>query len=394
MNYAIVSGDSHVDMSMLPGDLFVDNAPAHLKGQVPHIEDTDEGPRWVAEGRILGVVQSAGFEFIPAQRGRWKRTDRMLDAGFYDGRGHPTDPELRLKDIIMDGVDAEVIYGITGTGKNLIDRETIAAVYRIYNDWVNEFCGKSPGRWYALACIPIHDPCLAASELMRAARLDYIRGADLMAAEVSRPIYSRDGYWNPLWKALAETELPLSFHIGGAPISVPPPPDDGSTEIIISDRQPTQNELAYRGVTDSLGQLSGAQWLSGILLSGACELFPNFRFVMGEAGAAWIPFVLGRLDHTYLESSLDKEFDPPLTMLPSEYWFRQGATTFQEEPVVGQMASIIGENNLMWGSDYPHPDGVWPDSKKVIKETMGQLEPTVLRKIIRDNAVKLYRIGQ
>ena len=104
--------------------------------------------------------------------------------------------------------------------------------------------------------------------------------------------------------------------------------------------------------------------------------------------------VLGRLDHTYLESSLDKEFDPPLTMLPSEYWFRQGATTFQEEPVVGQMANIIGEDNLMWGSDYPHPDGVWPDSKKVIKETMGQLEPTVLRKIIRDNAVKLYRIGQ
>ena len=57
MNYAIVSGDSHVDMSMLPGELFVDNAPAHLKGQVPHIEDTDDGPRWVAEGRIQGVVQ-------------------------------------------------------------------------------------------------------------------------------------------------------------------------------------------------------------------------------------------------------------------------------------------------------------------------------------------------
>ena len=131
MEYNIVSGDSHVDMSMLPGDLFVNNAPAHLKDQVPHIEDTKEGPRWVAEGRVLGVVQSAGFEFIPAQRGRWKRTDRMLDAGFYDGRGHPTDPELRLKDMIMDGVDGEVLYGITGTGKNLKDREIIAAVYRM-----------------------------------------------------------------------------------------------------------------------------------------------------------------------------------------------------------------------------------------------------------------------
>ena len=83
-----------------------------------------------------------------------------------------------------------------------------------------------------------------------------------------------------------------------------------------------------------------------------------------------------------------------MRLLPSEYWFRQGATTFQEEPCVGQMAHLIGEDNLMWGSDYPHPDGVWPDSKAVIQETMGQLPAPVLRKIICDNAVRLYRMGE
>ena len=170
---------------------------------------------------------------------------------------------------------------------------------------------------------------------------------------------------------------------------MPPPPNGDS-----SNGASTQNELAYQGVTQSLGQLSGVQWLIGIILSGTCEKFPDFKFVMGECGAGWVPFVLGRMDHIYLDSALDKKFDPPLPMLPSEYWFRQGSTTFQEESDVAQMAHLIGENNMMWGSDYPHPDGVWPDSKAIIQETMGDLDPRTLTKITRDNAVNHYRMGQ
>lgn len=100
------------------------------------------------------------------------------------------------------------------------------------------------------------------------------------------------------------------------------------------------------------------------------------------------------MDHIYLDSGLDEKFDPPLSMLPSEYWFRQGSTTFQEESDVAQMAHLIGEDNMMWGSDYPHPDGVWPDSKQIIQKTMGNLDPKVLTKITRDNAVKRYRMGE
>ncbi len=58
------------------------------------------------------------------------------------------------------------------------------------------------------------------------------------------------------------------------------------------------------------------------------------------------------------------------------------------------MAHLIGEDNMMWGSDYPHPDGVWPDSKQIIQETMGDMDPRVLTKITRDNAVKRYRMGE
>jgi len=114
---------------------------------------------------------------------------------------------------------------------------------------------------------------------------------------------------------------------------------------------------------------------------------------MGECGAAWIPFVLGRMDHRYMDGGYNGKFDPPLTVLASEYWYRQGSTTFQEEPYAGHIVDLIGETNVIWGSDYPHLDGVWPDSGEIILQTLGSLEPKVLKNITCANAVNRYRMG-
>ena len=92
MHYNLVSGDSHVDLSWLPGDLFVRNAPTELKDKVPRIEETAEGPRWIAEGKVLGVANGAGHGFSPPVRGMRKRIDRMWDVGFYEGGPHPHHP--------------------------------------------------------------------------------------------------------------------------------------------------------------------------------------------------------------------------------------------------------------------------------------------------------------
>ncbi len=177
MKYKLLSGDSHVNISWLPGDLFVENTPQIL--------ESGDGPRWVAEGNILGVANSAGHAFNVPTRGNPKRTDSILDLGFYDQLPHPTDPELRLRDMSLVAVDGEILYDITGTGMRLKDHDTITCVYRIFNDWTANFCKTYPGRWYALSCIPDHDLTLAAEELQRSARLGTMRGADLVASEVT-----------------------------------------------------------------------------------------------------------------------------------------------------------------------------------------------------------------
>lgn len=392
MEYNIVSGDSHVDMSWLPGNLFVENnTKPNLQDLMPKIIETEQGLLWKAEGdNILGVAQSAGFEFIPPKRGRRKRTDKMLDAGFYDGPARPVDPELRLKDMMTDGVDAEILYGITGSGKNLKNMEVVTEVYRIYNDWVDEFSSSYPGRWYGLACLPIHDSKLAAREVMRMADREFIRGADLMAGGLNYPLYARDGYWDCLWQACVETSTPISFHIGGGRIPIPTTPDM-RTGLVVEGKS-SQNEYGYHAVRGSLGMFSMVQVMMSIIFSGACEKYPDLKFVMGECGAGWIPFALSRMDHIYDDTQCDIKFDQPFSLKPSEYWFRQGYTTFQQEPGVDQLAHLVGHDNLMWGSDYPHPDSVWPDSREIIRDTLGNLEPMVMKKIVRDNVVNLYKM--
>ena len=200
MDYTFVSADCHMDLSWLPGDLFTSNAPAHLVDRVPRVVEspTKESKYglyhgvWVADGSELGVYGGMGFGFTPPERGVSARTDRMWDAGYYDGDPHVIDPEQRARDLDLDGVQAELIYGMTGAGMKIKDPEVLTATYRIYNDYIADFCSHKPGRFYALACIPVHEPHAAAEELRRAAALGPLRGCDLIAQRgVASHLHSR-----------------------------------------------------------------------------------------------------------------------------------------------------------------------------------------------------------
>ena len=116
------------------------------------------------------------------------------------------------------------------------------------------------------------------------------------------------------------------------------------------------------------------------------ERFPDFQFVPGECGVSWLLYILRRMDLEYddLASQLN------LSMRPSDYWLRQGPTTFQREPGLRDVLHVVGEDNVMWGSYYPHADGVWPDSRQWTDQDLEGLSTETKRKITRDNTGKLY----
>ena len=373
MDYKVISGDSHIDLRWLPHDLFVSNSTGELKDLMPQVKETADGPRWFAEGgNLIGRPGAIAVSLAAREQGVSKHVDRMFEAGFYDGQSHPTTPDLRVKHQEIDGVDAEVIYGVLGMAAFIEHPEILRLSFEIYNNWAADFCKTKPGRFVALACIPNDDPQIAAGELRRAANLG-LRGAEFAPHSAVKPIWHRD--WDVLWAAAAECNMPISFHTLGAKSRAP------------TDEQMTKEySMQYRATNSALFQMSGAEYLAAIIFSGALDQYPGFKFVLGECGVGWIPYVLARMDEEYEDQFHTLNF----SMKPSDFWRRQGFTTYQRETIVADVIHLVGEDNILWGSDYPHPDGVWPDSAKAIAEDLGRVDERVRRKIICENTGKLY----
>ena len=376
MHYKRISADCHLDMIWLPPDLFTSEAPAAQKDKMPYVADSPEGPRWVARNGAtfgyVGGVGSAGSKYVP---GKQLRVDVMASTGLYEdglkGIRRPGDPHLRAKEMDRDGVDAEVIYGVLAAAAKLEDHEASVTMLQIYNTWMADFLKHYPERQIGLACLPFGDIPAAIEEVHRVAKLGF-RGIELSCSWNMEPMWHPQ--WEPLWQAIDEVNLPLHFHTFP---SVSPKLREQYTGL-------TQRALMYSGLC--LFQLSLANILTALMGRAVFERYPRLRVVFGESGIGWIPYVLDRMDFEYE----DQYKDLPLTMRPSEYWRRQCKATFQYDRIGTKLIDEMGAETLMWGSDYPHPDGIWPESEKYISEQFKELSPEVTRMITCENAGRFY----
>ncbi len=357
MGYNRISADCHLDLIWLPPDLFVSEAPRELKERMPYVADGPDGPRWVANnGAVFGLAGGVGASGTKYQPGKQLRVDVMASTGLYEdgkkGIRRPGDPHLRVKEMDRDGVDAEVIYGILAAAAKLKDIEASNEMLRIYNTWMAGFCRHYPNRHIGLANLPYGDIDAAVAEVHRVAKLGF-KGIELSCSWDMEPMWHHQ--WEPLWAAINEVGIPLHFHT-----------------------------FPYSGLC--LFQMTLANILTALMGRAVFERYPNLRIAFGESGIGWIPYVLDRMDFEYE----DQYKDLPLKMRPSEYWRRQCKATFQYDRVGTKLIDEMGVETLMWGSDYPHPDGVWPESAKYISEQFKHLPDDVTRKMTCENAGRFY----
>jgi len=349
---------------------------------------------WVTtKGAKLGHacgMGSGGREYVP---GRIHRADRMASTGLYEdgkkGIRRLTEPELRIKDQDRDGVQGEVLYGILGATGRMGDPEATVEVMRIYNEWLADFCSTHPERFAGLASIPNHPIDAAIAEVERVAKRGAVRGLDIANSPDLKPLW--DPYWNPLWDVINRSGLPLHFHTIGTRLPealqqlvfIGSDPTRAGADV--TEEQKRLARMAYAGHITGF-QMNMAQILMPMIYGGVLERYPRLRMVLGESGIGWIPYVLWRMD-----SEWEDQFkDLSLTMPPSEYWKRQCWATYQTDPVGMKLVDQLGADKIMWGSDFPHPDGIWPDSREYVAREMADLPADIRHKIVCGNAAGLY----
>jgi len=377
MALRVMSADSHMDLIFLPPDTFVSRAPAKWRDRVPRVVERDGKKIWVSGDDSLGPYGVYGPGVTGGKRGRI-----LAQEGFASGQTRPSNPAERREDQARDGVEAEIIYGIIGISRGLLqgnkgigDPELLAVVYHAYNDYIADFNRSIPGRFFGLGCLPNHDAGAAADELRYCAERG-LPGAVLVPWTRAMPVWHE--MWEPLWTTAEETGLVLSFHVfegGGVTVG----------HEIRGVRHP-----AASGAWTVVAPLQLDEILSSVILCGVPERHPKLKLVLGESGIGWLPYILERLDDTYEERLAD---DLRLPLLPSDYFKRQIYATFQKDFHGVRAMAEIAPDNVMWGSDYPHRDGTWPFSQKAIEAEFQGVDESTKRKMLWENVRRVYGIG-
>ena len=132
-----------------------------------------------------------------------------------------------------------------------------------------------------------------------------------------------------------------------------------------------------------------ARVMSNILLSGILDRHPTIKFVSVESGLGWIPFLLETLEYQLAENAATTKF----SLTPREYFLRNMYASFWfESRNLADSVRQVGVDNVMFETDFPHPTCLYPAPMEQAAQGLAQLDQASRRKILSENAAKLYRI--
>lgn len=375
----LVSCDDHMDLSQLPADLWTTRLPASLLDRAPHVEERNGQPVWVCDGKVWGRWVGKPSASSSSARPIKALYDAFDRAGIHDpSPRRAAVAELRLEDMDRDGVATQVIFGPVRQMSS-DDPVLRAACYRAYNDWLFDFCKAAPERLIGLPMLP-EMPELALAEFERVRAMGGVRQVVFMIANIDPKL--DDPAWEPLWQALEESGIILSWHITAFAL-----PGDRAAGKAASVFENTKLFLA-----------NFVEPFVDLFSWGILERHPGLRVVLAEGGAGWLPWLVQDLDHHHGQLWEAKEFwadkgGAALVTKPSDLFKRQIYATFQDDHVAMALIPFFGDGHLLWASDYPHPDSVWPNSRQAIERQMQHLSPELRRKLTHDNAAALLGLG-
>ncbi|MBV8952477.1 MAG: amidohydrolase [Actinobacteria bacterium] len=298
------------------------------------------------------------------------------------------DIEQREKELDADGVSAEVMFAdadaITGnesppfgaglSAGTISDPELAFAGARAHNRFLAEMCAHSPERRGGIGLVPVtHDIERGVGEVEWLAQQPGVRGVMVPTMWHDRLPYNHPAY-DPFWAACAAANLPVHTHSGEAP-------------------QDEYNENIGIYLAEVVWWAARPMW--HLLFSGAFERFPELKYVVTEAAAYWASDMMWKWDQYFGGGHTTKKLAAvmkgKISKLPSDYFGENifiGASTMSREEI--RRRHVIGCDVVMWGTDYPHPEGTWPHTIARLRSDFGDVPVEDARKMLGETAARCY----
>lgn len=364
-NYRVIDADGHVDEKHVN---WQERVPERYRREAPcwvtypdgRTHMTVEGKLWPSRRDFYGQLGKGPEPRKPAHMWGWDRVEGMQD------------PHKRIPDMDLEGIDIAVLFG-TFVGLGAIaaieDPGLAVAVAIAYNNWLAEYCQPYPDRLKGIALLPWQDPHAARKEMRRCVEKLGMVGVQALTNFGGKLLHKEQ--FDPLWEEAQGLGTPVCVHI----IST------NSTGIDRFDRYVFKH--AFYALDSMLA-------VSSFTAGGILERYPRLKVAFMEAGAGWAPWIVDRLHEHY---ELLPQQMPWQTRDPGE-WIRGDNCYFAVEPeesTIPYVAQTIGEDRLVYASDYCHWDCTCPDSVKLLYERT-DLSDGLKRKILSENAAHLFNL--
>jgi uncharacterized protein len=378
----VIDTDSHITE---PADLWTSRmSQKHIDSAPRVVPDPTTGrPRWqVGEHLLFHATQlnHAGWkEFYPSTPYSWEEAD---PAGW--------DAKQRLARMDEMGITAQVLFpnllGFSSFAFLGLEPSAALECVRVFNDFQTEWASVDPKRLLPQTFLPFWDLDAALAEMKRCAEMGH-KGINfgLEADKLGLPTV-RSGYWDPVFAAAQDLELPVSFHIGFS--------ERSAEEQKKRDSAHEDSRQGVKIVAELF--LSNAQGIGEVIFTGVCHRFPRLNFVSVESGFGYVPFLLDSYDWQWKNGQAHKEYSDWL--LPSEYFKRQVYATFWFESGVERQIDLYPDN-VMFESDFPHPTSLSPgpgttalDAKGTIAANLSGLPQDNLEKVLYKTASRVFHL--
>jgi predicted TIM-barrel fold metal-dependent hydrolase len=394
----IISVDDHV---IEPPGVWADRLPASLRDRGPQLTRRRGIFEFPAPGRIL-------FADDDGEKARWCDIWQYEDLAWPLPAAHaqvrlrehldPYDPvtlddiypgcyepAARIADMQANHVEASLNFPTFPRfcGQTFLerqDKDLALLCVQAYNDWmIEEWCGgDSRGRLIPLTLIPLWDAELAATEVHRCAG----KGSGAIAfsenpAKLGLPsIHS--GRWDPLFRACEETETVVNMHIGSS-----------SAMTRTSDDAPLSVQMA-------LTSLNATAALADWILGGVLARFPRLRMALSEGQVGWMPFELERLDAIWAKADVWEPAMRERLPFPPSYYMQQVYGCIFDDLHGLECRSIVGMDQIMFETDYPHADSTFPDSRETAAKLIeaASLNQDETWQLLRGNAIRCYGLDR